>query len=305
MAKSIFLSTEIARARGLLAGGASIEDLLFLFRRWRTEKPVRGKRKTPQAIALRADTIIEVLQESLAFGAPSEQLLARLQPMIRLEERHWTKLGIIERQYAFQGALAVVVPWAVAALVGELDPNPAMLLGAAFQIMGLGAFTIAVRRALMPSASDYKEGVWIFELLLATWMRVLSGTSLHEGLLRSLEQSKDGEVAQTWRSWISSYTAKGVTVAVGADSSFRWPRHLESSAEAVRFLEPLLVRGAAASEALGTLLNQMDDERQFNLEERLSGLSVRLSLIFTVSFTPAVFAILVGALWPMIKDLPI
>lgn len=297
MSKQILLSAEVSRGRALLAGGASAQDILLALKQWPLRMPVRGPRRPNASLFSWNSSLCDSIGDALPLGAPVGKLLREVQPMIRREEKHWTKQQGIERQFGFQGAIAVVLPWAVASLSGGIEINLITLAGAAFQAVGLALFYIIIKRASRPVA---REQAWMFELLVAAWMRAMAGMSLFAALEAALRSSAAGRYREYWRRWLTGVEGGAAELAV-----FAWPIDMTVSPEAARLIASLLKSGAPAAETLSDYINQLDDDRQAQFEERIGALPTRLSLAFCAFLTPAVFLILLGALWPSIQDLPL
>lgn len=297
MSKQTLLSAEISRGRALLAGGASAHETLSMLRQWVLRVPARGPKRPSPSILRWNESVCAVVREVMPLGAPVGRLLREVQPMVRREERHFAKQQGVERQFAFQAAIAVVIPWAVASLSGGIHLNPLTLAGAAFQGVGLFLFGVIVKRA--SRISDHEQN-WLFDFLVGAWMRVLAGMSLHTALEAALEMAPTDNYKKMWRGWFVAYSGGAWQL-----DSFFWPESMPQSRPAAALMLALLRSGAPASETLADYISQIDDDRQAALEERIGGLPVRLSLGFCAFFAPAVFLILLGALWPSIQDLPL
>lgn len=297
MSKQILLSAEVSRGRALLSGGASAHDVLIALKKWPLRMPVRGPRRPNPSLFAWNSSLCGSIGDALPLGAPVGRLLREVQPMIRREEKHWTKQQGIERQFGFQGAIAVVLPWAVASLSGGIEFNLITAAGAAFQAVGLALFYVIIRQASRPVA---REQAWMFEYLVAAWMRVMAGMSLFSALDAALNSSAAGRYRTQWQRWMAA--VEGGSTELDA---FTWPIDMVISPDAARLLASLLKSGAPAAETLSDYINQLDDDRQAEFEERIGALPTRLSLAFCAFLTPAVFLILLGALWPSIQDLPL
>lgn len=293
--KSYFLSSEVSRCRAVLAGGADSRSVLGVLRQWELRVPMRGSRRVVSNLFHWNGLLCTAIQDALPLGAPIGRLLREIQPMVRKEERQWSRLQGIERQFAFQGAIALVLPWAVAALSGGIELNGFTAAGAGFQALGLGAFYLMLARA---TRRKQGEAAWVFDLALAAWMRVLAGMSLYAALVASLKALPAAEWQTSWNRWVAAYDSGSPGL-----ENFDWPKTMEHSPMVAGLLLTLLRSGAPAGEALADWVSQADDERQFELEERLSGIPTRLSLIFCGFFAPAVFLVLMGGLWPTLKNL--
>ena len=292
--KARLLSAEISRARALLAGGAQATVPLGLLREWEVRQPLRGPLRAPPPLLRWCTRLCGVIREALPLGAPLAPLLRDVHPMVRADERHWTRLQGVERQFAFQGALAVVLPWAVGGLTEGVRLNALSAAGAAIQLVGLALFTLLLRRAVRLRRD---EAALLFELVTAIWMRVLSGLGLHAALEGAIAELEDPELRCAWLRWLEAY-AGGAELAV-----FEWPGEWPQSRELAALLAALLKSGAPAAAALSDVIRQIDDDRQAALEESLAALPTRLSLIFCATLAPAVFLILAGGLWPMFDSL--
>jgi hypothetical protein len=228
-------------------------------------------------------------------------VLKQAQALVRREERQWARLQGLKRQFAFQGAVALVVPWGAAALAGSVSANPPALAGAGFQALGLVAFQWFTSRTLRESDSEAR---WLAEFLTGAWLRVSSGSSLGAALAAALDAAtpsvgrKLGPAAW-WRLWLRAVT--GAPSEQGA--CFAWPEELGRSRAVSEALASLLRAGAPAGEVLSEWVERLEEDRQEELEERIGALPVKLSLCFCLFFTPAVFLILFGALWPSLSDL--
>lgn len=297
MGKLTLLSAEISRGRALLAGGASGHEILLALKQWVLRMPMRGPRRPNPSLFRWNDRLCGAIQEALPLGGPVGQLLREVQPMIRREEKHWVKQQAVERQFGFQGAIAMVLPWGVASLSGGIELNIMTASGAVFQALGLGAFYLIIHRASRPVA---REQAWLFEYLVAAWMRVRAGLSLFAGLEAALRGSEVSAYRQAWQRWLKAHEGGATEL-----EAFAWPASMEQSPELGRLLHALLKTGAPAAETLADLINQLDDERQAEFEERIGTLPTRLSLAFCALLTPAVFLVLLGSLWPSLQSLPL
>lgn len=289
------LSLEISRGRALLAGGASVADILVSLRQWRLKAPNRGTRKIVENLAYWNVCLCQALEECLSLGAPVGRLLREVQPMVRREERSWVKLQVTERQFAFQGAVAFILPWAVAGLTDGISLNTFAAAGLGFQCAGLGFFQYLIRRA---TRRPENEATWLFEFLVSAWMRVLAGMSLHPALRSALRATSDSMFSLAWRGWLTAYDGGCVSTR-----DYCWPAEMKASPEIARFVSALLRSGAPAADALADYLSQMDEERQAALEERIGALPPRISLLFCGFLAPAMFLILMGGLWPTLSTL--
>ena len=298
MSKNILLSAELSRGRALLAGGAPSQKVLDSFRQWMFRAPTRGSRRITESLVHWNESLCSAIRDALPLGTPIGKLLASIQPMIRREERHWVKLQGIERQFAFQGAIAVVLPWAVAALSGGIQFNFFTFAGVIFQLLGLGLFYFIIRRA---TRREQDECAWIFDFLISIWMRVLAGMTLYSSLKAALDCSAIGsKYSDSWKTWLQAYDGGASEIL-----SFDWPPSMGMSRETGQLILALLKNGAPAGSTLEDSISQLDDERQSILEDRLAAVPTRLSLAFCAFFTPAVFLILMGALWPTLRNISI
>lgn len=293
MSKANLLSGEISRRRALLAGGGTAQDTLLALRQWHLSIPQRGRLRPSDSIVRWNEVICSVIREVIGLGAPVGKLLREIQPMIRREERHFVKQKGVERQFAFQAAIAVVLPWAVASLSGGVRFNMFTAAGLFFQVAGLLVFAVIVRNA---SRSTDQENAWLFDFLVSVWMRTLAGMSLHAALVAALEQAPFGSFKEHWSSWLRAYDGGSSQL-----DSFLWPDQMSQSHIAAGLLVSLLRSGAPAGDSLADYIAQLDDDRQALFEERVGALPVRLSLGFCAFFAPAVFLVLFGALWPSLQ----
>jgi hypothetical protein len=297
MGKAILLSAEISKGRALIAGGGSGRDVLEQLKRWMFGAPARGSRRLNASLLHWSESICLAVRDALPLGTPLGRLLAEIQPMIRREERHWRRLQALERQFGFQGGIAVVLPWAVAGLSGGVQFNFFTFAGAVFQILGLIAFYFVINRA---TRRQVDESAWVFDLLVAGWMRVLAGMSLHNALRSSLDAVESSSWHAAWKNWVRAYEGGSFE-----HHAFGWPAQMKVSGDCAQLFIALLKSGSPAAETLADLIAQLDDDRQAELEERLNTVPTKLSLTFCGFFTPAVFLILLGTLWPALKDLSI
>jgi hypothetical protein len=241
----------------------------------------------PEGLNRWNETLCAALRDAHVLGAPAGAILAAAQPMIRQTERHLARLRGVEQQFAFQAAIALVLPWAAAAIAGSITLNPPSLAGAALQAMGIGFFHFLLRRALRPATGD---GEWAFGFAISIWMRLLAGMSLHGALSKTIEQFSPHPYAEAWQRWLTAREG-------GAEATFNWPAGMEASVELSALASSLLKSGAASAEVFSDFIRRVDDERQFRLDERLAALPTRLSLAFCLFFVPSVFLVLLGSLW--------
>ena len=295
--KQSLLSTEVSRARALLAGGGAATLVLSSLREWVLRAPLRGSSRVTASLVHWNEQLCSAIRDALPLGAPVGALLREIHPMIRREERHWTRLQGVERQFAFQGAIAVVLPWAVASLTGSISVNGWTGAGLAFQIIGLALFYFVLRRA---TRRKNDEQAMVFDLLLATWMRSLGGMGLYAALESGLRTLPVSRYRTCWEQWLKAYQSGSLGLV-----DFDWQLGMSESREVAKVLSALLKSGSPSGDALADCISQLDDDRQAALEERLAAVPTRLSLVFCAFLTPAVFLILMGGLWPMLKDLSI
>ena len=147
------------------------------------------------------------------------------------------------------------------------------------------------------------EQGWLFDFLVGTWMRAHAGLSLHAALEASLQAAPSLRmlmIKEKWQDWLRAYSGGSTALDV-----FTWPSHMARSRVAASLLSSLLRSGSPAVETLADYISQIDDDRQASFEERIGALPVRLSLGFCAFFAPAVFLVLLGALWPSLQNLPI
>lgn len=297
MGKQILLSAEVSRVRALLAAGGSSVDAYQRLRQWIHQVPLRGNRRMNSSLRAWNEDLCAAIQDTLQLGAPVGVLLRQVQPMVRREERHWTKLQGIEKQFGFQGGLAVVIPWSVASLSGGIGMNLFSFGGFFCQILGLGLFYATIRRA---TRRIQNEQAWVFEVLVSTWMRCLAGQGLRAALEAVMARRERSRYLSHWQNWLAVFDG-----GANEQSEYGWPERMVVSRETSSLMSALLKTGAPASEVLADAIHQLDDERQTLLEERLASVPTTLSLIFCAFFTPAVFLILIGALWPTLSVLSI
>ncbi len=295
--KQNLLSTEVSRARALLAGGGAATLVLGSLREWVLRAPVQGSRRVTASLIHWNEQLCSAIRDALPLGAPVGKLLREIHPMIRREERHWSRLQGVERQFAFQGAIAVVLPWAVAGLTGSISMNYFTVAGVGFQLVGLGLFYLILRRA---TRRPKDEQAMVFDLLLATWMRVLGGMGLCAALEAALKRMPLSPHQTSWQQWMAAYQSGSLGLI-----DFDWRPGMSESREVAKVLTALLKSGSPSADALADMIGQLDDDRQAALEERLAAVPTRLSLVFCAFLTPAVFLILMGGLWPLLKDLSI
>ncbi|MEW6057513.1 MAG: type II secretion system F family protein [Bdellovibrionota bacterium] len=297
MGKQVLLSSVLSQMRTLLLGGGSTNEVLARLRGWGISVPVRGVlRPSPRCLRW-CDQLCVALRTAIPLGAPVAEVLRELYPLVIREERRWMKLKVIERQFGFQGALALVVPWAVAAVVGTVPLNYWGLGGAVFQSIGLAAFCLLVRKA---TDEKVDESSWLFDFMMNVWMQIEAGVHLHKAVQTSVQADPSSPFARQWMQWMASVETNG-SLAKG----FVWPERFELSAEVSNVLTHLLQTGAPGSDFLSTSIAQLEDEKQASQEEQLALVPTKISLVFCGFFTPAVFLIFIGALWPELSTLSI
>lgn len=292
--KNYLLSNEVSRGRALLAGGAATQEVLGLLRQWGVRAPKKGSRRAIESLLGWNDKLVAVLSESLPLGSPVGRILKESQSMIKREERLWLKLQGLERQYALQASIALVLPWAVAAFAGDISLNFYSILGFVFQVIGVLFFLLIVKSATKTPVDELTR---VFDLLVSIWMRSLAGVSLHSSIEVSVRNIPHSNFASTWKNWLTSFDSAGNV------EKFDWPSELSASRDIGALLGSLLRSGAPASETLSDFIGQIDDERQAALEDRIGSVPTRLSLAFCAFFAPAVFFILMGALWPTLQEM--
>ncbi len=330
MSSESLLSTEISHCRALAVSGVNVQDVVFRIKRWLVQVTNNRKKNRNESLLFWGKNLCHVIEESLPLGAPIGVLLKEVHPLIRTEEKNWKKLGNIEKQFGFQGAIAVVLPWAVAAIVGGLkfdhpQANLFFLCGIFLQAFGLFTFYWFIKNIMKRKQS---EKAWLFHFMVSIWMRTLSGFSLYtsiETVLNQLSMNYGGFASQfvartlpsvafasyksagrssfdkssgtffsqSWKSWLTIQTAGLLT-----KQEWTWPKMMPSSASFSIILKSLLENGAPANDVLSNILVQLDEERQNEVEEKLNSLPTKFSLAFCIFFTPAIFLIFIGALWP-------
>ena len=258
--KQNLLSTEVSRARALLAGGGAATLVLGSLREWVLRAPVRGSKRVTASLVHWNEQLCWAIRDALPLGAPVGSLLREIHPMIRREERHWKRLQGVERQFAFQGAIAVVLPWAVAGLTGSISLNYFTGAGVLFQCVGLGLFYFILRRA---TRRPKDEQAMVFDLLLGTWMRVLGGMGLCAALEASLRRMPLSAYRSCWEQWMAAYQSGSLGLV-----DFDWRPGMLESREIAKILMSLLKSGSPAGDALSDSISQLDDDRQAALEEK-------------------------------------
>lgn len=292
--KPFLLSSELSKACALLAGGVPAPAALALIREWELRAPARGVNRAPPALRLWSGRLTAAIQEAIPLGAPVSSILRAVLPMIRADERQWARLRSIEGQFAFQGALAAVLPWTAAALTEAVHLNGLTLAGAGLQAAGLAGFALVLRAAVRVPRD---EAARAFELASGAWMRVLAGLSLRSGLEGSLVEQPADPFRSAWGRWLAAYEGGA------ALETFDWPEGFEASRELALLFSPLLRTGAPAAAALSDVISRLGDDRQAEADDRLARLPSRISLLFCATLAPGFFLILTGGLWPMLEGL--
>ncbi len=300
------LSAEVSKGRALAAGGASTSEILALLHCWKIRGC--GSSRGSESILLWGERVYQALKGGERMGVPCARVLAQAHPMIVREERQWMRLAGLEKQYGLQGALAMVLPWCVAAMVGGGSGFSSLsAAGAGLQILGLLLFYLIVRKTTRPICD---ERVWLRDLMADVWLRVLCGQGVYGALEVSLD-ALEGSLGKKsialratfqlqWRAWFRAL--QGGAISCGAtNGAALFHEKLSRSREAAALLHSLARSGAPAAETLSDWIGQINDECHANMEERLAGVPTALSLVFCFFLTPAVFLIMAGALWPMLQ----
>lgn len=294
MGKEILLSYEISKTRALLAGGLSASDALKLLKQWAQASKLSTKSRIFKNTYHWYEILCMALQDCIPLGARVGDLLKEIQPIIRQQERYLFQLQSLERQFGFQGAIALVLPWAVVAVSGKINFNIFTFIGILLQLAGLLFFYFKLKVSLK---TNVPEETWVFEFFISVLMRLSAGLDLHNALSKSLDVNCASKFRTEWKQWLSAYNS-------GADLIYyKWPSQLKHCIETSQFILPLLRSGAPALQAVTDIVSQLVDLRQTRLTEKLGQLPTQLSLIFCIFFTPAVFLLFLGSIWPTLNFL--
>lgn len=297
----------LSRTRALLCAGAQVNEILMPIREWAHQAPRSGRSVASPEVLLWSEKLTSIMTDAMSTGASLTGLLSQAQILVRREERLWVKAKSTERQLAFQGAIAIVLPWAVAAITDGLKFSPFLAAGLICQLLGLAVFYLLVRRALRHVRD---ERYWLSSLVLGLWMRLLAGQNPVEALERALEDCRPATAEKkgierscfrAWERWLVVMKANAFS-----EIAFQWRDRsdpLPLSEEFSQLLARLIRGGAPAAEVLREYIDQLEETRQSAFEERLAVLPVRLALVFCLFLAPAVFLILMGAIWPSISGL--
>ena len=280
------LSRELSRLRALALAGAPVPSMLSGIETWRRTSEAGSKNQYKVKISNQAEMLEHTLKDAAHSGASVESLLKETLPRVRRLERFAVKMDGLERQFAFQAAIAIVLPWFVVFVQpGAIQFNFLYVIGGFFQCVGaLLFYWLLVRSSRSPSI----EKDYLFQFLSCVWMGVKCGSSLSAAVMHAFDRlglkPHEKIYHRYWKLWFErEHNQQAV---------FEWPLWAAESRSVADILSSLSQSGAPAAEVLSNLLSEIEDDRQDTFEQRLQELPTRLALVFCLSFTPAVFCIL-------------
>lgn len=284
-----------------MLAGASAQTVVNGLTAWRYQNlPQSGKENGFLVNILNYCRSLETAAaEAIHTGASVQSLLKLVSPRVRRLERFAARMDGLEKQFGFQGAIVLVLPWAVAAAQKSFTFNWFYVAALGFQIAGGLLFFLLLSRV---QRSTSRENDFLLVFLTKTWMRVECGENLDLALNNALQSGADKRHRDFRLYWIKWRTGIRTGALVSSDF-FSWPPWMSESADVGRILLSLLDSGAPAADTLANLVAELEDARHDDFEQRVQEIPTRLSLIFCVSFTPAVFLILIGSLWPNLNTL--
>lgn len=261
--------------------------------------------------------ILAVLEQIQLLGASCATLLRDLAHCVRDDEKRLKKVSTLEKQFAFQGAVVIILPWGAVALTNHFSWNIPTLIGFIFQLMGALLFSAMVRRM---RKADHGEVSLLRNLMMAVWIRTRAGLSLAESLRAvilagqrtsaSLQtvpgsiQFKDkfkhqflDQFNAQWRQWFQSLER------ASEEPALIWLRNYPESNFLAQALEPLMLQGAPTASFLGYHLQYLEELRHTEWEQKLVMMPSYLSLLFCGFFAPSAFFLLLGSLWDQIAPL--
>lgn len=237
--------------------------------------------------------ILRLLEEASRLGAPCGPLLRECAAMVRGEERRMGRLKACERQFAFQGAVLAVIPWAAVLAAGPLQWNAPAAGALALQAGGLCIFALMLKRL---RGVDGSEGSALRVLLLFTALRLKAGLGMREALEESIAGlPPEGDVGRHWRSWAELRRR-------GQGEQQKWSPLLEESPRLALALESLESQGAPSTEFILGYADHVEALRTQAWEEKIAVLPSKLSLLLCGVFAPAVFLALLSSLWPILRE---
>jgi hypothetical protein len=303
------LSTQVSKARSLLLSGSLSYEVQQIFQKWNLKVSTSARGHFPEKLLEWNRTLCEVCKSATDLGFSILPILKEVAPIVRLEEKLWTKLKNYERQFAAQIALVLVLPWACASVSGPFPWGAFSAVGAVLQILGCVFFYFLVRRALV---DKNLEESFLFELLLQIHIRLLAGVPLAGAMKIALNQvsghalsghtahspfssMNTKDLVQNWQQW-----CKGLW-AFDESHKMEWPTSYARSAEIAATLQEFYLKGAPCTEPLANLIQQLLEERQSRLDLKIGMLPTALSMVICLFLAPAFFLILGENLWPQIS----
>lgn len=300
MESDYLLSTQVSKAQSLLLSGSMPFEVEQVFARWGFKTKNLGTQKLPPKLLEWNNTLCEVTRLASDLGFPISPILKEIGPIVKLEEKLWSKLKNYEKQFAAQIALVLVLPWACATMSGPFPWGVFSFCGACLQILGCGLFYFFVRRALN---DKNEEDAFLFELLVQLRIRLLSGVTLGNALEETLariqatvsDTEKTKNLTHCWQQWQQGLAAFSEELHV------EWLKNFTKSQEIAATLQEFAMKGAPCSEPLAHWIEQILDERQSRLELQIGMLPTVLSVVICLFLAPAFFLILGENLWPQIS----
>jgi hypothetical protein len=266
----------------------------YLKELWSKDLKKRLEESSPILVAWFVE-IEKTTRLCLEKGTPLRELLVDCARFVRADEVRVRKALLLKRQFAFQGAVLAVAPWGVVYFNGWPEFNAPFLLGVSMQIVGLAIFVYFTKTL---TKEDRGETIAVRKLLLLMWIRCSAGLQIIEALRESVAESfRDlpTDLQMNWHSWSEGFLCHGKQLF------YQWPRNYELSAQSATALQSLIAEGAGLLPYLKSALECLEQQRQFEWEEKLSLAPSRMSLILCAFFAPAVFFLLVSTLWNQLQ----
>lgn len=291
MEKKISLAFEISKIQALLLSGESTHRVRRDFEAWLLPYSAVRAVGREKLLVDRGLKILDVLKTAERLGASLVPALKELKRFIREEERLLERLVGVERQFALQAAIGVVLPWFVAVASFGLRWNILFGLALASQAVGIFIFYYIIKRVM--SDRDL-ERQFLFNLIMDVWLSCSAGVHLHAALAEALKRPQlyREPFSDWWQSWLHH-----IVTDTRHDSQHQWSVEASYSPEVGQLLRRILSSGVGVQTILIDWLDNASDDRLFEVQNRLNQLPTLVSLVFCVCFAPAMFLVLFGSVY--------
>lgn len=295
MVKIPNLSAIVIKMKAFSLGGASIYEVNELYQLWVMKAKINSN--VCNRLQSWIDIIDDCIKKSIKSGAPIGLIFEKIYPIIYQEECLIKKIKSVEKQYAFQGAIIIVLPWFVCLLFNKFQLNPLYILGICLQIFGVLLMVYFFKKTLKSESSEIN---FLKILLSNLWLNVMVEGSLLSSIdiviNKVLPNNKNNyfELNNNWSKWFQN-VYKG-------DQKYKnyFNEKFYRSKEVSEILEKALKLGAPAIELISEIYKHVEEESKVEFEENIMILPTMLSLLFCFVFAPACLFILVGVLWPQL-----